>query len=107
VPTFNVPHPSNHNADELITRWHEAIPQIRAVVTPDPDGDATVANYGSKFAETDYAPVPRRDLPFGLPAWFGDDAWGRTGKPRHNNSVERPADDPEHHLLWQAPANQP
>jgi uracil-DNA glycosylase len=105
--TFKIPHPSSHDATVLLTRWREAIEQIRNVVTPDPDGDATGPNYGSKFTEADYAPIPKRDLPFGLPAWFGDDAWGRSATPRHNNSVERPQADPEHTLLWQAPANQP
>ena len=49
---------------------------LRDIVTPDPDGDATGPNYGPKFLETDYAAVPHRDLPFGVPPWFGDDAWG-------------------------------
>jgi uracil-DNA glycosylase len=103
VRTFELPHPSSHDATELLTRWRQAIPQLRSVVTPDPDGDATLANYGSTFAAADYAPIPKRDLPYGLPDWFGDDAWGRTATPRHNNSVERPSSDPEHSLLWQAP----
>ena len=107
VPTFELPHPSSHDATELVTRWRAAIPPLRNAVTPDPDGDATLPNYGTKFAERDYAPIPKRDLPYGLPAWFGDDAWGRKAKPRHNNSVERPGSDLEHHLLWQAPENQP
>jgi hypothetical protein len=76
-------------------------------VTPDSDGDASVPNYGSSFEETDYAPIPPRDLPFGLPAWFGDDAWGRQDTPRHNNCVARPSSDPEHTLVWQAPEGQP
>ena len=45
----------------------------------------------------------RRDLPFGLPSWVGDDAWGRKATPRHNNSVERLSTDPDHTLVWQAP----
>ena len=107
VATFEVPHPSSHDESVLLTEWREAITHIRNVVTPDRSGDATLANYGSKLAEADYAAIPKRDLPFGLPTWFGDDAWGRKAKPRHNNSVERPNDDPEHSLLWQAPKNQP
>jgi hypothetical protein len=59
-------------------------------VTPDRDGDPAIDNYGTRFRETDYQRIPSRDLPFGMPAWFGDDAWGRKAKPRHNNSVQRP-----------------
>jgi hypothetical protein len=107
VPTFVVPHPSNHDAAGLAAEWQRAIPELRAVVTQDPEGDATVPNYGSSVLERDYARIPPRDLPFGMPAWFGDDAWGREAKPRHNNSVKRPDSDVTHTLVWQAPDNQP
>ena len=48
----------------LLDAWRAAVTQLRGVVTPDPDGDAGGANYGSSFRENDYAPIPRRDLPF-------------------------------------------
>ena len=84
-------------------RWSE----LRQVVTPDPDGDNTGPNYGDRFLESDYAPIPHRDLPFGVPPWFGDDAWGRKATPRHNNSVKRDSADLLHTLIWQSPADQP
>ena len=59
------------------TAWHAAIDQLRTAVTPDADGSATGANYGATFAEAEYARIPARDLPFGVPPWLGDDAWGR------------------------------
>jgi uracil-DNA glycosylase len=107
IPVFNVPHPSSRNASTLVNEWRDAIEELRAIVTPDADGDATAPNYGTKFRETDYARIPPRDLPFGVPAWLGDDAWGRTAKPRHNNSVDRPSSDLRHTLIWRAPENQP
>ena len=58
------------------------------------------------FDESDYARIPPADLPVGLPSRFGDDHWGRTANPRHNNSVERPSDD-DHTLIWKAPNTQP
>ena len=103
LPVFKVPHPSSHDAQGLVDAWRAAIPELRAVVTPDPDGDPTVPNYGPTFTEDDYAPIPKADLPFGLPAWFGDDRWGRTGTPRHSNSVSRPSPDDHHTLIWIAP----
>jgi hypothetical protein len=107
VPTFTVPHPSNPNEAELLQAWRTAIPDLRAVVTPDSDGSAGGANYGSTFAESDYQAIPRADLPFGYPSWVGDDAWGRRAKPRHNNGVKRPDDATGHvdnsRLVWQAP----
>jgi uracil-DNA glycosylase len=100
VPVFEVPHPSSRSPKKLVDEWREAITQLRAIVTPDSDGDATLPNYGSSFRESDYARIPARDLPFGLPEWFGHDAWGRTATPRHNNSVARRGD---HTLTWRAP----
>jgi len=103
VPLIQIPHPSSRDTNTLLTAWHDAIIQLRAVVTPDPDGDAGLPNYGATFGEGDYAPIPRADLPFGVPPWLGDDAWGRHGTPRHNNSVARPAPDDRHTLTWICP----
>jgi uracil-DNA glycosylase len=103
VPIFELPHPSSHDEATLLTKWSGAIPDLRQTVTPDPDGDPSLPNYGSSFSESDYARIPPRDLPFGLPSWFGDDAWGRGATPPHHNCVGRPSSDPEHTLVWQAP----
>ena len=81
VPTFKVPHPSSHNTASLLEEWRTAIPDLRAAVTADPDGTQGGANYGSTFKESDYQAIPPLDLPFGLPPWVGDDAWGRRAKP--------------------------
>ncbi|GAB3591905.1 uracil-DNA glycosylase [Angustibacter peucedani] len=107
VPVLQVPHPSSRDAKKLVTEWHAAVQQLRGVVTPDDDGDASGPNYGAKFAESDYARIPPRDLPFGVPAWLGDDHEGRTSRPKHNNSVERPSTDLRHTLVWRAPDGQP
>ena len=96
-------HPSYRDQRRLLQSWRDAIVQLRAVVTPDPDGDPSGPNYGNSFRESDYAPIPKRDLPFGLPEWLGDDSWGRKASPRHNNSVSRPSPDNEHTLVWIAP----
>lgn len=107
VPTFEVPHPSSHDTAGLLEQWRTAIPLIRAVVTPDPGSDTTEPNYGTTFEESDYARVPPADLPFGLPDWVGDDSWGRSATPPHHNCVNRPSRDPDHTLVWQAPAGDP
>ena len=107
VPTFELPHPSSREPTVLLNEWRQAIDELRQLVTPDADAGPALPNYGTRFREQDYARIPARDLPFGLPAWFGDDAWGRADSPRHNNSVNRPSSDPNHALLWQAPEDQP
>jgi hypothetical protein len=60
VPTFEIPHPSDHNTADLLAKWAAAIPQLRGAVDPDPDGDTGAANYGSTFTEADYARIPSR-----------------------------------------------
>jgi hypothetical protein len=102
-PLIKIPHPSSHYTTSLLDGWRGAIEQLRAIVTPDADGDPTGANYGTSFTEADYSPIPKSDLPFGVPDWFGDDSWGRTGSPRHSNCVSRPVPDDHHTLTWIAP----
>lgn len=106
VPTFEIPHPSAHDTADLALKWAAALPAARAAVTPDDGGDQNGPNYGSRVTEDDYARIPHDDLPFGVPIWVGDDRWGRTGSPRHNNTIERSSDNPDHAMVWQAPNSQ-
>jgi hypothetical protein len=103
IEPHEIPHPSNPEEDELLDAWRAAIADLRGIVTPDPDGDNSGPNYGSSFVESDYAPIPRRDLPFGAPAFLGDDSWVRAKPGNAMNSVGRPDPDDEHTLIWQAP----
>jgi len=103
LPVFKVPHPSSHDPVALVNAWRAALPQIKSVVTPDPDGVTNAPNYGDAITEADYARIPLRDLPFGVPPWFGDDAWGRAAHPRHSDGVSRPHPDDRHTLIWIAP----
>ena len=57
--------PQRNRPAERVARRHR---RPQGIVTPDSDGDASVPNYGSSFEESDYAPIPPRDPPFGLPA---------------------------------------
>lgn len=98
-----VPHPSSRDSRRLAAGWHAAVEQLRGVVTPDADGDPTIANFGATMTDAHYTPIPRRDLPFGVPDWLGDDRWGRRARPRHNDCVDRPSPDDGHTLIWKAP----
>lgn len=102
VEVVGVPHPSSRDNAALLKAWRAAVERLRAVVTPDPEGDAS-GSYGGTFRESDYAAIPRADLPFGVPEFVGDDAWGRAARPRHNNCVRRPVPDDRHTLIWRAP----
>ena len=105
VKVFETYHPSYRDQAKLIPAWRDLIKKLRKVVTPDPDGHPLAPNYGSEFAERDYSPIPGMDLPFGMPEWFGDDAWGRLATPKHSNCVSRPRPDDGHTLKWIAPVS--
>jgi hypothetical protein len=105
LPTREVAHPSSHDPVALTNQWRDAVTALRGVVTPDPDGDPTIPNYGTVFSEEDYRAIPRIDLPWGVPAFLGDDAWNRAAQGR--SSVGRPSPDDRHTLIWHAPMNLP
>jgi hypothetical protein len=102
VHTERIPHPSSRDASKLLDGWRGAISTLRGIVTPDADGKAGGPNYGSSFREADYAAIPRRDLPFGVPRFLGDDAAGRAAHPGHNDCVSRPTPDDGRTLIWTA-----
>ena len=101
VPVFKTYHPS-YREDEirLLTDWNRIINELRPIVTKDSDGDNTLPLYGNTFVEADYAPIPRRDLPFGAPDFLGNDAWRRIAGGM--DSVSRPTED-DHTIKWRAP----
>jgi uracil-DNA glycosylase len=103
LPVFNVPHPSSRDPKKMLDSWREAVNGLREIIIPDVDVNLLPANYGDSITEKDYAGIPSRDLPFGVPNWLGDDSWGRKANPSHRNSVRRPLPDDRHTLIWIAP----
>ena len=75
VPIVEVPHPSSRDAARLAEAWREAVDQLRLIVSPDPDGEVEVPNYGAGCRGVRLPADPPYDLPFGVPGWLGDDAW--------------------------------
>jgi hypothetical protein len=111
VRRFDLAHPAAVDRDGSgndlpLKGWAKAIEQLRGIITPDADGDATVPNYGSYVTETDYVRIPRRDLPKFAPVYVGDDSWGRFDTPRHNNCCNRPSPDDRQSLVLTPPARQ-
>ena len=98
VRSFKLAHPAAVDRDasgddEALRGWAKAIKSLRAIVTPDIDGDPKSPNFGDYFTEIDYARIPRWDLPSAAPIYVGDDSWGRAASPRHNNCCVRPNPD--------------
>jgi uracil-DNA glycosylase len=88
VPIHRIPHPTSPGVRKLLDAWRLAVAELRGQVTPDPGASVEVSNYGPTFAESDYARIPARDLPFGVPTFVGDDAWVRAAA--GHTSVRRP-----------------
>jgi uracil-DNA glycosylase len=106
IPVFETYHPSYHSGGaagekKMLTDWNRVITALRDIVEPDKGAATNLPLYGSKFVEQDYAAIPGIDLPFGLPPWFGNDAFFR--KKHGMNSVGRPSPDDRHTLVWKAP----
>jgi hypothetical protein len=110
VPVFKLAHPaavdrSGSGNDAGLKKWVQAVTALRGIVTPDPGGDPG-PNFGKYFTEADYVRVPRWDLPRVAPAYVGDDSWGRTSTPRHNNCCDRPSPDDRASLILSPPSGQ-
>jgi hypothetical protein len=71
VPRTHVLHPAFPDTGALLANWNEALLSLGGAVEPD-DGAAAGAPYGEDLEPGDVVPIPRADLPFGLPAWHGD-----------------------------------
>jgi len=109
VPVFKIAHPAavdrdGSGDDAALKGWASAVKKLRAIVTPDPDGDADGPNFGKFFTEVDYVRIPREDFPKMTPAYVGDDSWGRAATPRHNNCCRRPSPDDLESLILSPPA---
>jgi uracil-DNA glycosylase len=102
LPVFTLPHPSSRDAARLARAWRDAVTSLRQLVAPDPGVADDLPNYGEHIVEADYAVIPRCDLPFGVPAFLGDDRWVRAGA-KGFSSVSRPKPDDRHTLIWKAP----
>ncbi|MHA4809028.1 uracil-DNA glycosylase family protein [Flavitalea flava] len=106
TPVFNTFHPSYHTTapgaqKKMMADWNKVVLALRLIITRDAGAVDNLPLYGSKFIERDYAAIPRFDLPFGMPDWFGHDTWFRAH--RSMNSVSRPSPDDRHTLKWKAP----
>jgi len=65
----------------MLRNWNDALARLRPAVRH-PDVDRDPVPYGEALTDADYAPIPERDLPAGLPEWMRSRAWadrrGRT-----------------------------
>lgn len=96
-----IPHPSSRNPKKMLARWSSAVEEIQSWFQPE-DGAEKSQNYGDEFTESDYAPVPKFDLPFGAPSFLGDNRWSRLSSTPKLETANRPPGDPDT-IEWHAP----
>ena len=90
VPVFEAMHPAAPSQSAVLATWNAALDGMRPLVDADEDGVDASAPYGSAFLDEDQVPIPRFDLPFGMPSWHGAEA-GQSE--RHGNKE----------IIWKAP----
>jgi hypothetical protein len=80
---FELTHPTapDHGA---IASWNAHLGPLGAAIAPDPGAVADLTPYGAAFQDADHAPIPRFDLPFGIPDWHGT---GGTRSHRSGNQI--------------------
>jgi uracil-DNA glycosylase len=65
----------------MLANWNAGLELLRPAIRH-PDVDRDLVPYGEALTDADYAAIPERDLPAGLPAWMRSRAWadrrGRT-----------------------------
>ncbi|MEN8145947.1 MAG: uracil-DNA glycosylase family protein [Gemmatimonadota bacterium] len=92
----HITHPSAHDHAALLTNWNQGLTALRNVVDPEAGAMPDNATYGADWVDADHEPIPRRDLPFGVPEWHGVGS---------HASRDRLADGSTDHkrIVWKAP----
>ena len=67
----NIAHPSARDPDLVADTWNAALLAIRDNLTPQTGAQLDDSLFGSPMTDEDYEPIPRYDLPFGMPEWHG------------------------------------
>ena len=96
LATQHITHPSAKDHAALLANWNQGLVALRAVVEPEAGIAVDTSNYGNDFTPADHEPIPRRDLPFGVPEWHGIGS--------HATRVKLPNGDTDHKkITWKAP----
>lgn len=91
-----ITHPSAQNHAALMANWNDGLAALRPVVDPEAGVAVNNSNYGNDFTPTDHEPIPRRDLPFGVPEWHGVGS--------HATRVKLPNGDTDNRrITWKSP----
>lgn len=71
LEVFHATHPAAPDTAALLASWNQALADLRPLIAADEGAAGDSTPYGTTLADTDTAPIPLHDLPFGVPAWQG------------------------------------
>jgi hypothetical protein len=66
-----ITHPSARDHIALLADWNAGLAMLRECVAPEFGVARDASPYGSDWTAADHEPIPRCDLPFGVPEWHG------------------------------------
>jgi hypothetical protein len=92
----HITHPSALDHAVLLANWNQGLTDLRAIVTPEAGIPLDNATYGIDWVDDDHEPIPRRDLPFGIPDWHGAGSHASRGRNPDNSTNHK-------EIIWNAP----
>jgi hypothetical protein len=92
----HITHPSARDNAALLANWNEGLTALRAIISPEAGTALDTSVYGADFVDGDEEPIPRRDLPFGVPEWHG------VGTSATRARLDDGSTDPKR-IVWKAP----
>jgi hypothetical protein len=92
----NITHPSARDHEQLLANWNERLGRLRQIVQPEVGVEIDTTNFGTDFTDADHEPIPRYDLPFGMPDWHGVGSHARRGRNDDGSTNHK-------EILWKAP----
>lgn len=92
----HITHPSALDHATLLENWNAGLADLRGVVEPEATAEPDPATYGTDWVDADHEPIPRRDLPFGVPDWHGIGSHAERARTADNSTDHR-------RILWEAP----
>jgi hypothetical protein len=92
----HITHPSARDNEALLINWNEGLTALRGVVEAELEAPPDNAMYGTDWVEADHEPIPRVDLPFGVPDWHGVGSHATRARNSDNATDNK-------RIIWQAP----
>lgn len=94
IPLIHLMHPTAPNVSDIANDWNSHFATAHAAVAPDSNGTVDTTPYNASASAMPFTDIPRRDLPFGIPAFHG--TGGATRSQRVSGNFET-------QINWTAP----